>query len=111
MLCNAAEEYYDDCEDKEKFANYNALIIDVEKEGSEYAEEKCKYAQLQASKKNVKDYSELSSLAKDTYKRILNGERDAVRKELETNKALLFAISELVVAELIILPASEGLFE
>ena len=55
VLCNAAEEYYDDCKEKEKFANHKALIIDVEKEGNDYAEEKRKYAQLQASKKNVKD--------------------------------------------------------
>ena len=53
----------------------------------------------------------MSSLAKDTYRRICHGGQDSVRKELETNKALLFAISELLEAGLIMLPGREELFE
>ena len=110
VLCNAAEEYYTKCEEKEKFANHETLIIDAEKESNSYAKEKCKDVQLQESEKEER-WQELSKLAKNTFDRICNGELKVVLDESDNNKALSLAIDELIVAGALILPASEGLFE
>ncbi len=110
VLCNAAKEYYDKHDAKEEFNNHHVRVIDVEKEASDFVKAKSKYAKLQESKRNIKSFEELSDRAKETYRRYQNGEGKAICNELETDKELLFAIEELIEADLLTIPSNKKMF-
>lgn len=106
VLCNAAKEYYDQHEPKEDFENHNAQVVNVEREASEFLEEKYNFNKLQASKNDLGSYEELSELAKAVLQRVANGEQKQIKKELMTDKKLLFAVNELVEAGILIIPGN-----
>ena len=106
VLCNAAKEYYDQHEPKEDFENHNAQVVNVEQEASEFLEEQYNFNKLQASKNDLGSYEELSELAKAVLQRVANGEQKQIKKELMTDKKLLFAINELVEAGMLIIPGN-----
>ena len=106
VLCNAAKEYYDQHELKEDFETHNVQVVNIEKEASEFLEEQDNFNKLQASKNDLESYEELSELAKDILQRMANGEQKQIKKELMTDKKLLFAVNELVEAGMVIIPGN-----
>jgi hypothetical protein len=107
VLCNAAKEYYRNHEPKSDFESHDVQVVDVEKEAGEFVEAKNKFHRLQATKKDLKSYEELSDNAKLVFYRVLNGEQKAIQKELQTDKELLFAVNELVEAGMLIIPSNQ----
>lgn len=111
VLCNAAKEYYDNHSAKEEFENHHVQVVDMEKEAREFVKAKTEHIILQASKVNIKSFDELSDLAKRTLQRVKNGEQKAIKRELESDKELLFAINELIEAGFLTLPPNEDKFK
>ena len=81
-------------------------MVNIEKEASEFLEEQDNFNKLQASKNDLESYEELSELAKDILQRMANGEQKQIKKELMTDKKLLFAVNELVEAGMVIIPGN-----
>lgn len=107
VLCNAAKEYYNNHEKKEDFENHDVQVVDVEKEAHDFIRAKTKHIQIQTSKKDIRSFSELSDEAKIVAQRIYNGEQKAIQKELEHDKDLLFALSELIEAGILTIPPNK----
>ena len=89
---------------------YNELAAGLHRSAAR-KKAKTEHIILQASKVNIKSFDELSDLAKRTLQRVKNGEQKAIRKELESDKELLFAINELIVAGFLTLPPNEEKFK
>ena len=87
------------------------VIVDVEKEATEYVEAKERYVQIQTAKRDVKAFEELSDLAKTTFYRFGNGEQKMILREIESDKELLFAINELIAAGFLDIPGDKTKFE
>jgi hypothetical protein len=107
VLCNAAKEYYNIHEPKEDFEDHDVQVVDVEKEACDFVKAKAKYTQIQAAKKDIKNFEELSESAKIVARRIQNGEQKVIQKELEYDKDLLFALNELIEAGILTIPPNK----
>ena len=107
VLCNAAKEYYNNHTSKEDFENHDIQVVDVEKSANDFLIAKYKHLQIQASKKDIKCYDELSDGAKVVAQRIRNGEQKAIQKELEYDKDLLFELNELIEAGILTIPPNK----
>jgi hypothetical protein len=111
VLCNAAKEYYESHEVKEDFESHDVQVVDIEKEARDINRARDKHLQIQAAKKDVRNFEELSEGAKIVAWRIQNGEQRAIQKELESDKDLLFALCELIEAGILTIPPNKNKYK
>ena len=111
VLCNAAEEYYENCPQKEELCIHHVNIIDIEKEVEIYHEYKL-LKDRQRAKRNAEDYEELSESAKNVLDLLVNGQGQTVRERVDKGDLdYQIAVSELIYGGFIELPPNEELFK
>lgn len=112
VLCNAAKEYYGNCPAKERLNNHRVTIIDVEQEVERIHNRENKLVEIQASKKDIRSYDELTDQAKIVLFMLKNGQArdvsDCVRDGVD---AYILAMDELIKGGFVNIPPKEDLYD
>lgn len=112
VLCNAAKEYYDNCPTKDRLNNHHVNIINVEQEVERIHNHENKLAEIQGSKKDIRNYDKLTDQAKNVLFMLQNGQAKDVSRFVEDGiDAYILAIDELIAGGFVIIPPKEDLYE
>ena len=91
VLCNAAEEYYKNHENKRNFEEHQFTIVDVEYRAKKNIEMNKILYERQLSKNDITAYSELSDDAKKLYSDLKSDNKDVISNALLEDDILIIA--------------------
>jgi len=95
VLCNAAKEYYNNSTKKDHFINHHINIVNVDNKVEEIHKRNEKFAKMQASKRDITSYEELTEHAKILLNHIKNKNIKDVKNLVEDDDYLI-AFNELL---------------
>ena len=111
VMCNAAREYYEKCETKERFKNHHITITDVEQEVDRINNCRVNLKNKNHSNDSI-SYDELTEHAKDLLTMFQNGESQEVSNLIASGDELsASALDELMSGGFITLSPNEKHFE